>query len=297
MEKKIDITSTAIEKGIDLAKDFLDKLIMPAIEETGLLIKEKVTYWKFKDQVKTLNKAKEYCDKNGISTKTISLKLLCPLLDGAALEEDEKMQDKWAILLSNLVDSKQNIQNHVLPYLLGQISYEELSFLEKEYQSKLRRVENANEELVTFNLSNQEQEACLTKEIEELNSQIKSERLKNSKYHDIIWPLQSKLYDLEKELKKITYSKAIIEHKISDPEIISEQELKEFEIANLVRLGMISMQQSTVLNSEPLEIPRNEDEENVKVDLDIDLETEQYYILTQLGELFIESCTEKKQSK
>jgi hypothetical protein len=47
MNNKFDITSTAVEKGINLAKNFLDKLIIPAVEETGLLIKDKVTFWKF----------------------------------------------------------------------------------------------------------------------------------------------------------------------------------------------------------------------------------------------------------
>ena len=51
MEKKIDITSTALEKGVDVAKSFLDKLIMPAIEEVGLLMKDHVTMWKFKNQI------------------------------------------------------------------------------------------------------------------------------------------------------------------------------------------------------------------------------------------------------
>lgn len=69
--KKIDITSTAVEKGIDTAKSFLDKLIMPAIEETGLLLKDQVTMWKFKNQVRMLNKAKAHCEKHNISPKTI----------------------------------------------------------------------------------------------------------------------------------------------------------------------------------------------------------------------------------
>ena len=69
MIKKIEIGSTTIEKGIDLAKDFLDKLIAPALEETGLLLRDKVTFWKFKNQVKMLNKAKMYCEKNQISPK------------------------------------------------------------------------------------------------------------------------------------------------------------------------------------------------------------------------------------
>lgn len=55
MEKKLNITSTAIEKGIDAATGFLNKLIMPALEESGLLIKDQVTRWRFNIQVKMLN--------------------------------------------------------------------------------------------------------------------------------------------------------------------------------------------------------------------------------------------------
>ena len=70
-DNKIDITSTAIEKGLDIAKNFLDKLIIPTVEETGLLFKDKVTMWRFKNQVKMLNKAKEYCEKNKIDPKIL----------------------------------------------------------------------------------------------------------------------------------------------------------------------------------------------------------------------------------
>ena len=40
---KLDITSSAIEKGIDIAKSFLEKLIGPTVEETGLLIKDQIS--------------------------------------------------------------------------------------------------------------------------------------------------------------------------------------------------------------------------------------------------------------
>lgn len=99
MINKIDITSTAIEKGIDLAKDFLEKLIIPTVEETGLLLKEKLTMWCFNNQVKMLIKAKESCEKYRIKPKTVSLKILYPLLDYSALEENKILQDKWTNLL------------------------------------------------------------------------------------------------------------------------------------------------------------------------------------------------------
>ncbi|HWZ05083.1 MAG TPA: hypothetical protein VNX40_15810 [Mucilaginibacter sp.] len=175
--KKIDITSTVLEKSIDVAKDFLDKLITPTIEEVGLLLKDQVTFWKFKNQIKILNKAKGVCERNAISPKAISLKLLCPLLDNAALEEDEFFQDTWAVLLSNLVDSDQNIANHVFPYILGQISTDEYKFIEKEFKAKKQKVRNLKAELNEFKVNRVSLERKLTDEINDINQQI----LENSK--------------------------------------------------------------------------------------------------------------------
>ena len=103
---------------------------------TMALDKDSVALWRFKNQVRILNKAKACCERNNISPKAISLKLLCPLLEGAALEEDETLQDKWAILLSNMVDSEQNIQNHVFPYILSQMSSNEFLFVERVFRDK-----------------------------------------------------------------------------------------------------------------------------------------------------------------
>jgi len=64
MTNKIDISSTALEKSIDLAREFLEKLVSPAVEEVGLLLRDSVALWKFKNQVRVLNKAKTYCDRN-----------------------------------------------------------------------------------------------------------------------------------------------------------------------------------------------------------------------------------------
>src|ERR1700749_5066937 len=148
---EIEISSKALEKGIDLAKSFLDKLIAPAIEETGLFLKDQVTLWRFKNQVKILNKAKEYCENKHIDSKTIPLKLLCPLLDYAGLEEEELFQDRWAYLLGNMVDSEQNIDNHVFPYILSQLSLDEFLFLENVYNEKVLRGQKWTKELDKFN--------------------------------------------------------------------------------------------------------------------------------------------------
>ncbi len=297
MKNELNITSTALEKGIDIAKDFLDKLIMPAVEETGLLIREKVTFWKFKNQVKILNMANAYCEKQGIQPKTVSLKLLCPLLENASLEEDEILQDKWAILLSNLVDSSQNIENHVFPYILGQISTNEYLFLEQVYISKLNRVERLSNELEKFIINRPKLEDEIDNEIEALELKIK-ELDKTAKSH-----INSELWDLKKQRRSLGYKKDSLEYRegrlsreVNYSEIIPEDELRDFELSNLIRLGIVKAVQETTANSQTLEIPRHHDDDfddYVRVDVNIDIESNIEHILTELGELFIEACMEK----
>jgi hypothetical protein len=199
--KKIDITSTALEKGIDTAKEFLDKLIMPAIEETGLLLKDKVTMWKFKNQVRMLNKAKIYCEKNKISPKTISLKLLCPLLDYSGFEEDEVLQDKWAVLLSNLVDSEQNIENHVFPYILSQLSSKEFLVLDKVYDEKAERIRKLKIELEEFKVKRPDLESDINTKIAEIDKKREREKSKTKAlFNTEVWDMQKVRRKYESQL-------------------------------------------------------------------------------------------------
>jgi len=67
MDAKIDISSKTIEKCLDVAKEFLQKLIGPGLEEAGLLIRENVAMWRFNNQVSILQKANEICERKGIT--------------------------------------------------------------------------------------------------------------------------------------------------------------------------------------------------------------------------------------
>ncbi len=136
MTKEVNIKSSTIEKGLELVKDFAEKLIGPTIEEVGLLMSDKIKYYRFKNQVKILIKAKEYVKVKNIDIKEIPTKILVPLLENASLEVEEEMQEKWAFMIGNLADSEQNLQNQIFPYLLTQISLNEFEnltiFQEKE---------------------------------------------------------------------------------------------------------------------------------------------------------------------
>lgn len=300
MEKKINITSTALEKGIDVAKDFLDKLVMPAIEETGLLLRDKVTLWKFKNQVTMLNKAKLFCEENNISTKQISLKLLCPLLDYSGIEEDEILQDKWAILLSNMVDSDQNIENHVFPYILSQLSTNEFLVLEKVYDDKQDRIAKYSLELDEFRKNKPKLELDINQEIEELQSKITHLESTEKRPFNEIWELQKEKRTLESKLNSLKYKESSISRQIHYQESVPYGILQEFEISNLIRLGVVKEEKDFYANSQTLEIPYERESEyersHLTVDLNIDVESNTDNMLTELGEIFINACKEKKKN-
>lgn len=292
MTNKIDITSTAIEKGIDLAKDFLDKLIIPTVEETGLLLRDKVTMWRFNNQVKMLIKAKENCEKHGINPKTVSLKVLCPLLDYAGLEENEILQDKWANLLTNMVDSSQNIENHVFPYLLSQVSVDEFMMVEAVYKMRLERINNLENELKEFLTDRPNIERELKEQISELERELKEG--KEKKPYD--FETQRKKWDKEKELRELDNKERTIRSSIKQPELIPSGELREYEISNLIRLGIIRSVPRPYAYVGEHRIQNNPDSEYLYLqDLEITMEAEEDdLILTELGELFIAACNEKR---
>lgn len=126
-----NLESKSIEKGLEIAKDFLSKLIGPSVEEMGLLIADNIKFFRFKNQVRILTKAQDFIVKKDISVKQIPVKVLVPLLENASLEEDEELQDKWSNMICNMADSESNLINHVFPYILGQLSNEEYVALEK----------------------------------------------------------------------------------------------------------------------------------------------------------------------
>jgi len=295
---KVDISSTVLEKSINTAKEFLDKLVTPAIEEVGLLLRDSVALWRFNNQVRIVNRAKANCERNNISLRTISLKLLCPLLEGASLEEDETLQDKWAILLANMVDSDQNVQNHVFPYILGQISSNEFLFLDRVFQEKQERVRLLSEELSKFRAEKPEIVAGLSRTILDLSAQTDEEKksIQNHWVSPTVWKLQKKKREAENELRLVQHRESHIAYRMAAPEVLPDGGLRDFELSNVIRLGLVKLVQETYASSQTLEIPNDPDKEYLHVDLEIEMESNDHHVLTELGELFVAACTEKEKA-
>lgn len=275
---KVDITSTTLEKGFDLAKSFLDKIVGPPLEEIGLLLKEKVTLWRFKNQINVVNKAREYCLKHNIVPQEISLKILAPLMENASLEEDETLQEKWAMLLANMADSEQNIQNHVFPYLLSQISKNEFQALESAWLSKQERATLKKKELEDFYTTNGDRITELKNQIGSLSESVRER------------------YILTNELRGLESKEKVIIQSIYKFQVVDDTVLEEFEISNLIRLGTVKTKVDHEVYAEPIRIPAvYEYQPETTLDINVGIEPGyDYHILTELGELFIKACSEKK---
>ena len=291
MSDKIDISSTTLEKGLDIAKEFLDKLVTPAAEELGFLLRDSVALWKLQNQVRVLTKAKAYCERHNISPQSVSLKLLCPLLEHAALEEEETLQDKWAILLSNMVDSEQNVQNHVFPYILSQISTNEFFFLEQVYREKVRGVREGSSELEQFRNEKLVAEPDLLGSIAEFDSQLQAIKRQNVEKGGLqrspeYWEVFAQKHARERELHSLRREEQSLTFKIKRLEVVPYDEIEDFEISNVVRLGLVRWIYETELHSAPLDIPFDSQRDSVSVDVEIELESSDSCVLTQLGELF-----------
>lgn len=127
---KFDITSTAIEKGIDLVASFLEKLAGSSLEEAGLLLSDKIRTRRLKNQIKIFSDAKKIAEENNITIKQINLKTLVPLLEFSSLEEDETLQQKWSSLIVSFSDESRNYESSIFPFILSQLNNDDVEGFE-----------------------------------------------------------------------------------------------------------------------------------------------------------------------
>jgi len=102
----------AIEKSIDIVHDFLNKIAGPAAEEFGLAFQDKARLYRYKNLIKILEKAKKFAEKSESEIKEIPLRTLMPIIEGASLEDDENLSEKWAALIANAATGNLTRGNH-----------------------------------------------------------------------------------------------------------------------------------------------------------------------------------------
>ncbi|PXX22845.1 Abi-alpha family protein [Arenibacter sp. ARW7G5Y1] len=134
-EEKYTDLANGIGIAAEKALEFIEKIIAaPIMEGTGIFT-DKVKYWRFKNQVKIITKAREYLKSKGIEIpKKIPIKDVTTLLEYASFEEEEIMQDSWAKLLANTMNPNNQFDAcHIFSQVLNQMSVNEIYILNYAY--------------------------------------------------------------------------------------------------------------------------------------------------------------------
>lgn len=133
----MEIEAKSVTKTIT---SFIDKIITPTFEEVGGLIADQIRFFRYKNQVTILLKAERFHKSKGINPKQIPVKTLASFMEGASLEENQSMQEKWAALLANATDPDNNFTGHLtLIQLLNQLTPDEaevLDYMWKNYKEE-----------------------------------------------------------------------------------------------------------------------------------------------------------------
>ena len=82
-------------------QEFLNKLLGPAAEEAGELFADRVRYLRWKNSLHIVKQAHKLLEARGVTPQHIPLKTLVPILEGASLEEDRNLKNKWTNLIAN----------------------------------------------------------------------------------------------------------------------------------------------------------------------------------------------------
>lgn len=121
----------ALDEVQKTAGTLLSRLFGPMVDEMGLTAADNFRVRRLKNQIRNFKKIEKIVEEEGLTLKQVDLKVLVPYLEGVAVEEDEELQNIWARLMANYLDSKRNLKAHVYPSILKQLSTDDVKILKR----------------------------------------------------------------------------------------------------------------------------------------------------------------------
>jgi hypothetical protein len=114
----IDRTTEASLKG---AGAFLSRICLPAAEEFGLLLKDRVSFWRAKNAAKIAAKAERMIASEKLPLR-VHPRLAWEIVDKGSWAEDDLVQDMWAGLLASSCSSHADDGNILFVSLLERLT-------------------------------------------------------------------------------------------------------------------------------------------------------------------------------
>ena len=104
--------------------DFLHKIVGPPSEEFGLMLRDRVSFWRAKQAVKILQKSEEMLNASGgLQGKSAPPRLLFSIIEHGSWIDDDNIQKMWAgLLTSSCTKDGRDDGNLIFINLLSQLT-------------------------------------------------------------------------------------------------------------------------------------------------------------------------------
>jgi hypothetical protein len=124
------------EKGLEIAKTFLERILGPVSDEVGQAIADPIRAWRARRLQRAnaiLLAAATLVDDSGTTAQPVAGRILWPLLEKSSVEEDDELQGRWAALLANAAMTPENVLPG-FPTILAELSPIHVRILDWMYQ-------------------------------------------------------------------------------------------------------------------------------------------------------------------
>jgi hypothetical protein len=118
-----DSIKIATEKCLDGAAAFLSRVCLPAAEEFGLALQDRVSAWRARNAARMLNNANELHLKYGEHPdEKVNPRLVHLAIEEASWTDDDEIQEMWAGLFASSASLEGSDENLTFMHLLRQLS-------------------------------------------------------------------------------------------------------------------------------------------------------------------------------
>ncbi len=140
-----DSVKIATKGAIDGAAAFLGRICLPAAEEFGLMLRDKVMAWRARNLVNVTRKAEALLEREGTTEGAKAHpRVINEILSHAAWSDDEGLQSMWAgLLASSCSPERPDDSNLVFVHILNQLDAAQARFIDHVCtKAKKRRSED-----------------------------------------------------------------------------------------------------------------------------------------------------------
>jgi hypothetical protein len=108
LSSKMPAEDKAIEEAAKTARHYLDSILLEPLSEFGLLLRDKISFWRFKNQVNIVEKARVFLETRSVDVTGIADSVLpeqiVPLIEAGGEISDPQLSDMFASLLASSID-------------------------------------------------------------------------------------------------------------------------------------------------------------------------------------------------